>query len=227
MKVALVGKPLETVEALFPAFGLVRDDQTPEVVISVGGDGTLLLAERTYPTVPKLPLRFSETSRKIHHHKAETLFEKLVAGELIEVPQMKLVAIIGSSRRYALNDINFHNEMITSAVRYRVEINGDRHSSDIIGDGLIVATPFGSTAYYRSITHSIFQVGIGLAFNNSTEPVDHLVLKEDARLRVQVVRGPALVAADNDPDWIHLGEGDTVEVHKAEESATILTLPSP
>jgi len=135
------------------------------------------------------------------------------------------VAVTGTSRLHALNDVNFHNEMITSAVRYRVEINGQPHSSEIIGDGLIVATPFGSTAYYRSITHSIFQVGIGLAFNNSTEPVDHLVLNENARIQVQVVRGPALVAVDNDPGWIHLGEGDTVEVHKAQESATILTLP--
>ncbi|MBV6481206.1 MAG: NAD kinase [bacterium] len=225
MKVALVGKSLNTVEALLPAYGLIRDDQSPEVVISVGGDGTLLSAERKYPTIPKLPLRFSETSRKIHDHKAEILFEKLVSGDLVEVPQMKLVAVTGTSRLHALNDVNFHNEMITSAVRYRVEINGQPHSSEIIGDGLIVATPFGSTAYYRSITHSIFQVGIGLAFNNSTEPVDHLVLNENARIQVQVVRGPALVAVDNDPGWIHLGEGDTVEVHKAQESATILTLP--
>ncbi|MBW7940243.1 MAG: hypothetical protein H3C63_15995, partial [Candidatus Omnitrophica bacterium] len=66
MKVALVGKSLNTVEALLPVYGLIRDDQSPEVVISVGGDGTLLSAERKYPTIPKLPLRFSETSRKIH-----------------------------------------------------------------------------------------------------------------------------------------------------------------
>jgi NAD+ kinase len=225
MRVALVGQDVSPVEGLLGSFGLVRDDAHPETVISVGGDGTLLQAERIYPGIPKLPLRSSETSRKTHDLKAESLLEMLVKGELVEVPQMKLEASWGDHRILALNDIIFHNTIVTSAVRYRVEVNGFNHSGDIIGDGMTVATPFGSTAYYRSITHSIFQVGIGLAFNNSTEPVDHLVLSEDATIRVSVVRGPALVAADNNPDWFHLGEGDGVTIRKAALPAKILSLP--
>lgn len=227
MRVALVGQDVSQVEKLLQGFGLVRDDRDPEAVISVGGDGTLLQAERFYPGIPKLPLRSSETSRKTHHHKAEFLLEKLVAGTLVEVPQMKLAATKGDHLLLALNDIIFHNKIVTSAVRYRVEINGYNHSGDIIGDGMTVATPFGSTAYYRSITHSIFQVGIGLAFNNSTEPVDHLVLSEDAVIRVCVVRGPALVAADNNRDWFNLGEGDSVTIKRASHPAKILSLPLP
>ncbi len=225
MRVALVGQDVSSVEKLLPAYNMVRDDASPEAVISIGGDGTLLQAERLYPGIPKLPLRSSETSRKTHHHKADFLLEKLIAGVLIEVPQMKLEAAKGEHRLLALNDIIFHNKIVTSAVRYRVEINGYNHSGDIIGDGMTVATPFGSTAYYRSITHSIFQVGIGLAFNNSTEPVDHMVLSEDSTIRVCVVRGPALVAADNNRDCFHLGEGDSVTIKRATQPAKILSLP--
>lgn len=225
MKVALVGKNLEDVEALLPPRGLVRDDVSPEVVISVGGDGTLLWAERDYPGVAKLPMRGSETSRKTHNHRFEDLLDHLAAGRLIEVSQMKLEAESGGQTLYALNDIIFHNAMVTSAVRYRVEINGRLYSDEIIGDGLVVATPFGSTAYYRSITHSLFEVGIGLAFNNTIEPVDHLVLRECAVIRVSVLRGPALVAADNDPRIISLPEGDSVTVRKAQRPARILSLP--
>ena len=225
MRIALVGQDVSPVEKLLPEYGLIRDDIDPEAVVSVGGDGTLLQAERIYPGIPKLPLRSSETSRKTHHHKAEFLLDKLIKGKLVEVPQMKLEATQGDHRLLALNDIIFHNKIVTSAVRYRVEINGHNHSGDIIGDGMTVATPFGSTAYYRSITHSIFQVGIGLAFNNSTEPVDHMVLSEDSVIRVCVVRGPALVTADNNPDWFHLDEGDSVMIHKATQPAKILSLP--
>jgi NAD+ kinase len=227
MRVALVGQEVEMVVELLRHHGLILDGQDPEVVISLGGDGTLLMAERQYPGIPKLPMRFSETSRKIKDHKADILLDALVGGELVESEQLKLTAILGEQRLLALNDIIFHNEVFTSAVRYRVEINAQNQGGDIIGDGLVVATPFGSTAYYRSITHSIFQVGIGLAFNNSTEPVDHLVLADDSVIQVIVKRGPALVAADNDPNWIHLHEEDCVLVQKAEQPALILSLSVP
>lgn len=225
MRVALVGQDLAEVEELLSARGLERDDISPEVVISVGGDGTLLWAERDYPGVPKLPMRASETSRKTHNHGFEELLDKLAADTLVEIPQMKLVAESGGRKLYALNDIIFHNAAVTSAVRYRVEINGRLYSDEIIGDGLIVATPFGSTAYYRSITHSLFEVGIGLAFNNTIEPVDHLVLRDCAEIQVTVLRGPALVAADNDPETISLSEGESFTVRKAREPARILSLP--
>lgn len=225
MKVVLFGSDLGSVEPLVARHGLERVTRNPEVVISVGGDGTLLSAEREFPGVPKLPLRQSATSRKIHNHSWEFLLGRLARGELVLTTQMKLVCLCGDRKLFGLNDIIFHNEVITSAVRYTVAINGERQSGEIIGDGLIVATPFGSTAYYRSITHSIFQVGIGMAFNNSTEPLQHLVLSEDSVIEVRVLRGPALVAADNDRNWISMAEGDTFTVHKAEHSAHILAVP--
>jgi NAD+ kinase len=86
----------------------------------------------------------------------------------------------------------------------------------------VAATPFGSSAYYRSITHSLFQVGIGLAFNNSTEPVDHMVLREDSLIEVTILRGPAIVAVDNNPERVSLLEGDTFLVRKSSEPARIL-----
>jgi NAD+ kinase len=227
MRVALVGQEVGEVEQLLGHFGISRDDAHPDTVISVGGDGTLLQAERKYPGLPKLPIRSSETSRKTHDHKVEHLLEKLAAGGLVEIRQMKISAVCGERKLYGLNEVIVHNELVTSAIRYRVAINGSDHSGDIIGDGLLVATPFGSTAYYRSITHSIFQVGIGLAFNNSTEPLDHLVLAEDSIICVTVLRGPAVVAADNDPHWIHIAPGKSVTVQKATESAIILALPAP
>lgn len=225
MRVALVGKDIQSVEKIFSRHGLTRDDDHPDVVISVGGDGTLLLAERHYPGVPKLPLRKSRTSRKTHRLKTDVLLDYLAAGKLLEIPHTKLQVVHGRKKILALNDVIFHNELVTSAVRYRVAINGKDHGGDIIGDGLIVATPFGSTAYYRSITHSFFQVGIGLAFNNSIEPVDHLVLRDDSVIRVTVVRGPALVAADNNPDYFHLQVGGVVTVRKADHAALILAVP--
>lgn len=221
MRVALVGRDLEEVEPLLGEFGLILDPSSPEVIISNGGDGALLGAEREFPGVPKLGLRNSKTSDRHADTNTREILEKLTLGKLKERSFTKLEATVGSRSLIGLNDIILHNKILTSALRYEVQINGRGHIGEIVGDGLIVATPFGSSAYYRSITHSIFQVGIGLAFNNSIEPVDHLVLREDCTIVATILRGPAQVAADNDPDWIDLEEGGQVTIRKAEGVARI------
>jgi len=222
MKVALVGRDLFEVEPLLSRFDLELDNDSPEVVISHGGDGTLLGAEREYPSIPKVALRSSKVCKKCENHKNEVVLAHLAAGELVETPLLKLQAVKGDQWLTGLNDIIFRNEIPTSAVRFEVDIDGRNHSGGIIADGLVVATSFGSSGYYRSITHSIFQVGIGLAFNNSTEGVDHLVLREESEITVTVERGPGVVYADNGPDFFRLEKGDTFEVRKAAEPARIL-----
>ncbi len=224
MKVALVGRDLEEVEPLLQDFGFSRDQESPDVVISNGGDGALLGAERQYPGIPKLGLRNSKTAdRKRDTDTAEAL-KNLAEGKLKEHRYLKLCAEANGQKLIALNDVILHNKVLTSAVRYEVEIDGKNHMGEIVGDGLIVATPFGSSAYYRSITHSIFQVGIGLAFNNSIEPVNHLVLRDTCMIEATILRGPAQVAADNDPNWIDLEAGDKLTVRKSDCVARILSI---
>ncbi|MCA9426047.1 MAG: NAD(+)/NADH kinase [Candidatus Omnitrophica bacterium] len=224
MKVALVGRDLDEVEPLVAEYGFVIDQDSPEVVISNGGDGALLGAERLYPGIPKLGLRNSKTSTRHRDTDAQMVLQRLVEGTLREQRFLKLEAEVKGRKLIALNDIIIHNKILSSAVRYEVEIDGRNHMGEIVGDGLIVATPFGSSAYYRSITHSIFQVGIGLAFNNSIEPVNHLVLKETCEIEATILRGPAQAAADNDPEWVELDAGDKIKVRKSECFARILSI---
>lgn len=40
-------------------FGLVYDDRNPDFMITLGGDGTFILAESAFPGLPKLPVRDS------------------------------------------------------------------------------------------------------------------------------------------------------------------------
>jgi NAD+ kinase len=121
-----------------------------------------------------------------------------------------------------LNDVIVHNKDARRGIRYKVTINNNQESKEIIGDGVVIATPFGSTAYYRSITDSFFEVGLGLAFNNSTEQADHMVLKDDSKISISITRGPALVYSDNKDDFIELENGDSVEIKKAENTARII-----
>jgi NAD+ kinase len=203
-------------------FSVVSD--APDVVLTYGGDGLLLHSEREWPGVPKLPLRNSHRGRKCDPRAVHEALERLARGDLVAVRQTKVRADVRGITRVGLNDIIVHNSRPTSTVRCRVRIDGEPFGGEVVGDGVVVATPFGSTAYYRSITRSIFHAGLGLAFNNSTEPVDHVVLPESAEIRVVITRGPALVAADNDPDPVPLEEGDEVVIRRHDAQAVILKL---
>jgi NAD+ kinase len=124
----------------------------------------------------------------------------------------------------ALNDICLHRTICSSAVRFRIWLDEELYANQIVGDGLVIASPFGSTGYYRSITNSFFQSGIGIAFNNATESVNHLVVNENRKIRVQVIRGPAILTADNDPEEVPLEAGDEITVHRHHDLTTILGL---
>ena len=225
LRAAICGRNLADLRRFLAPAAIRVVSSSPDVVISYGGDGSLLGAERDYPGVPKCPLRDSRANPKCPAHSEEALLGRLAAGTLTEARLMKIEADAGGGNRVVgLNDVFVSKEQISSAVRYRIWLGDEPYAGQIVGDGLVVATPFGSTGYYRSITHSMFRLGMGLAFNNSTEPTDHLVVEEDTVIRVQVLRGPAVLLADNAPAAARLGQGDEVIVRKSAEWATVLGL---
>ena len=200
--------------------------ESPDLVITHGGDGALLGAERCYPGIPKLPVRDAETAPLCPEHSSiSKLLADMLAGKLRKTQLMKITGCDKQGNSVSgINDVFIHNLDRTGALRYQVAIDNELYADEIIGDGVGVATVHGSTAYYRSITHSIFKIGIGLAFSNSTEVTNHLVLPEDTDISIKIIRGPAIMVADNGSDQIQLKEGDTVNIRKADTAAYIYGL---
>ncbi len=222
-RVLAYGRNVEDILPIMEALHLQLVDSKPDIVVSYGGDGTLLAAERDYPAVPKVALRDSKRCHTCSHDSNEELLRHLAEGKLKKVEFIKLVAESGDKRLVCLNNVILHNASIAEGLRYRVWIDDEAYGVDeIIGDGLVVSTPFGSAAYYRSITRSTFRVGMGLAFNNSIEPINHLVLSEDSVIRVLISRGPACVVGDQEPGAFDLNQGDVMTIKKAEDNAAIL-----
>jgi NAD+ kinase len=223
-RVLVLGHDAETIRRLVRDKGLEDVNTEPDVILTHGGDGLLLGSEREWPGVPKLALRWSRRGRKCEPHQIEEALDRLIGGQLERRTFLKLRGQAQGETLVGLNDVVVHNAQPTSGVRYRVWIDEQEFSDEITGDGVVVATPFGSTAYYRSITRGTFRVGIGLAFNNSIEQVDHLVLPEESVIRVRITRGPAIVLADNSPRVIHLDDGDEAVIRRAGEEAVLLSL---
>lgn len=211
-----------TLEALVKSAGVECVADAPDVVISYGGDGTLMRAEHAYPGVPKLLLKGSAICKLCSPLSNEEVLEKFVAGQYRMEMVEKLEARAKGKILRGINDIIVHNDNPRHAIRYHLFVRDRQVGNEIIGDGIVVATPLGSTGYYRSITDSFFELGIGVAFNNSTEQADHMVLEDGAVVRMRVVRGPAFVYADNQENAIPLADGDEVVIEKSSEAAHII-----
>ncbi len=225
MKIAVRGRHLADLYPLLARYPVEIVEQHPELVISYGGDGALLGAEREFPGIPKVPIRDRRSTPKCDRHTEELVLAELFGQRLKESRLSKVKACHdGRVVAVGLNDIVISRLLIASAVRYRIWLNDELYAHQIVGDGLVVSTPFGSTGYYRSITHSLFRLGLGLAFNNSTEPVNHLVLEETTRIIVEILRGPAVLLADNDPHETALKKGDKIEITVTDQQAIIIGL---
>ena len=220
MKVSLQGRYIEDILPYFESKDFKITNRNPDLIIVHGGDGALLGAERDFPGIPKFPVRDIRTAPLCPEHSSYgKIFALLAKNKLAKSEIMKISASSGSFRVKAINDIFIHNLNPVSAIRYKVFIDGKAYGEEIVGDGVGVSTVHGSTAYYRSITHSIFRVGIGLAFSNSTELTNHLVLPEDTVIRITLTRGPAILVADNSSDTLDMKAGDSVTISKIQEKA--------
>jgi NAD+ kinase len=224
VNIKLLGKNLGDIAPLLEKYSLRESNDDFSAVITHGGDGSLLGAERDYPGVPKFPIRDAATAPTCPEHALEARLEKFSSGEYELTRLVKVKASVNGKTLTALNDVFLHNADFGSALRYRVKIDGELYAKEVAGDGVCLASPHGSSAYYRSITHSLFRTGLGLAFSNSTEEVDHLVLKESSTVEVTITRGPGILLADNSPQRITVNEGDTVLFSIAGKQALIWDL---
>jgi len=222
MNVILFGRNLEVIEPLVKKAGFKIVKKNPDFIISYGGDGTLMQSEHEFPGIPKIILKGSLICKKASCHGNEVVLAKVKRGDYETIEYFKLEAVSGDKKITAVNDVVLHNKNARHAIRYRVWINGKEIRKDVIGDGAIIATPFGSTAYYRSITGSFFELGIGLAFNNSTEQFDHMVLKEDSQIKIKIIRGPAVIYGDNQEESMELLIDEEVVIKKTKKSMKVI-----
>ena len=229
MKVAVVGLARKLIENKLPEYGLKLDKKNPDVVISFGGDGTALYAERIYPGVPRIMIRHSKICEKceIGEHDFSKVLNALKERKYKIIEEIKVEGIVNNDSKkklIGLNEVSIHHKIPTKTVRLKVKVNGKVIENQIIGDGIVVATPYGSTAYFYSITRKKFNKGIGLAFNNPKEFRKPLILDENSVIEAEVVRGHGLVTADNDERTIPIKNGDLLKIQKSKEKARIIEI---
>jgi NAD+ kinase len=133
-------------------------DRDMSLAVVLGGDGTVLSAARqTAPVgVPILTVNTGHLGflAEAYLHQLEGALEQVLSGEwTVEERTMLIVSVMrGEQRRWevlCLNEMALHREPLTSMCHFEIAIG--RHAPvDIAADGVILATPTGSTAYALS-----------------------------------------------------------------------------
>lgn len=196
-----------------------------DLVICMGGDGTLLGAEEKYPGIPKIALRISDICSKCTKNKIEDkLFDEILTGKLKPKKYTKLELKFGGQKFTALNEFNIKSPDPRSAIRFNYMIKPDvkfSEISDVLADGLVISSAFGSSGYFKSISRVIFSEGMGIAVNNAFESHNSKIISEDSEIVVSISRGPAVLYCDNQKKFVRLRTGDKVKIVKSPQVALI------
>ena len=156
----------------------------------------------------------SKICNKCLNKNKENLLDLIKNNKFKITEHSKIEGKVKNKKFIAINDIVVRNKFANKALRFEISIDGKKLKEEIIGDGIVVSTVFGSTGYFKSITRKTFKKGIGLVFNNSMKYLKPLILKDKQKIKLTVTRGVAEVAYDNEPQILYLSEGETVEVKK-------------
>ncbi|MEK6964029.1 MAG: hypothetical protein AABX70_06365 [Nanoarchaeota archaeon] len=190
----------------------------PEFIASVGGDGTFLLAERKYPSIPKFLVKDSMICNQCQDGDMESFLQSIKDNQVRIESSPKLEAKAGKKKLLATNEVSIRNEKAIAALRFQVKINGALRFADVIGDGLVFATPFGSSGYFKSITRSTFKEGLGLAFNNPRAPLSFITLEPTDQVEIKVLRGTGFLSIDNDPKVVKVKKGSIIKIQQKKVS---------
>jgi len=229
-KIHIVGQDLEKIEEMkeiLESQGFSYVEENPDLVITYGGDGMFLIAERMFPGVLKLMMKDSEVGNKCHDLELEDALKRYLEGDYSVEEIRKLKAIyrgrFETRELVGVNDIVIRNSLPTEAVRFGISIGGEA-IKELIGDGVVVSTAYGSGGYFSSITGKKFEKGIGVAFNNVSLRKEPAILLDRGIIAIQIFRGPAVLVADNNRDFINLENGDKIMVEQIDEVARRIIL---
>jgi NAD+ kinase len=215
---------------------LCRELATTDVLVVLGGDGTLLRAARAViqVDVPLLGVNLGKIGflSKVEALELEPVLGKLVAGDYTLDPRMALEARIlpagrdeGSATHHALNDIVVARGALARVTRLDVAI-GPTHVATFIADGLVVSSPTGSTGYSFSAGGPIVApdsrnlIVTPIAAYLST--VRSVVVGPDQVVRCRIVdANEAIVSIDGRED-VPVAVGDVVEVRALARSVRLV-----
>lgn len=215
--------------------GTVVDDPEipPDMVLAVGGDGTMLAAVKSAVVwdVPVLGFNLGTLGflTEAEPDDLAPVVKRLASGDFDVQERLTVRASIGGVGATGVNDVVVEKIDSTRLVSLSVVIDG-KELATYRADGLIVATPTGSTAYSFSAGGPVIDPRVDALV--LTPVASHslfdrpIVLPADSKIQVTVRRDRMVRVNVDKTDLGQMGEGETVEVSRGDRPARFVTFGS-
>ena len=202
-----------------------------DIVVVFGGDGTLLNAARKYLNydIPILGINMGNVGflTDISTDNFEKTIKEVLNGNY-KIEERNLVsAKFGNNHLYGLNEVVIHSGAYAQLMRYRLNVN-DRVVYEQRSDGLIIATPTGSTAYALSaggpIIHPSLDVWTILPMLPQSLSSRPFVISTDEKVEMNLFDGPnenAKICVDGQDD-IDIPYGEKILISKMEKTLKLV-----
>lgn len=191
----------EKADAVFPREPLDDLMQGADLAVAVGGDGTMLGVARiaSRHAVPLVGVNLGHLGflTDISADNAVEVLGEVLDGQFTREPRILLEAEVMRGdvsvfRSVALNDVVVSRGAMGTMIEFAVEIDGEFVYS-ARADGLIVATPTGSTAYALSSGGPILQPGLAtislVPISPHTLSNRPVAISSESEVRVKILRG--------------------------------------
>lgn len=213
---------------------IAADGREADAAVILGGDGTMLSAVHRFPGIPLLGINFGTIGymTAVEKDNALAAVRRVIDNAFtVEERMMLSVRLLrnGSliSEAEALNDgVLSRSERVISLTEYF----GGEKVYTFTGDGVIIATPTGSTAYSLSAGGPVAPPGMKMLISTPICPhsihIRPLIAPEDAKVRLKVDDKPGntgLLIVDGQRS-AYLMPGDEVVFEKSEMSTKLICL---
>ncbi|MBO4251491.1 MAG: NAD(+)/NADH kinase [Clostridia bacterium] len=201
-------------------------------LIVLGGDGTIL--HRTeYANKAQIPIVGINCGKlgflsEFETNETENAIKLLKNNDLVIDDRLTLEISFNCKTYYALNDVSV-SRAYEDAKRIIVDLCvqiGEEKLPEVLGDGLIIATPTGSTAYSLSAGGAILEPHIDafcITPIAAHSLISRAVVCSGSNVCTVTNNGGAKAGVFIDGKLVgYLGDGDTISVKKAENKTLFL-----
>ena len=201
-----------------------------EIVVPLGGDGFMLetLHRSLDRGVKIFGMHRGSVGFLMNDYRAEGLLERLAGAQPVVLHPLEMIAsddFGGRHRAIAFNEVSLFRESRQTA-KFRVSVDGVVRIEELMADGILVATPVGSTAYNLSAHGPIIPLGAGIL---ALTPISAFrprrwrgaLLPHTAKVRIEAFerdKRPASASAD----FTEVRDVAEVEVHESRRIAVTL-----
>ncbi len=169
LRIAVVAAETDTaqqaLEALCNRYPCVPPERA-EIIIPLGGDGFMLETLHRFRSkgVPIFGMHRGSVGFLMNPYRPDGLEERLSAAQPVVLHPLEMTAVDERGTRrgaLAFNEVSLLRES-RQAAKLRVSVDGVVRIDELMADGILVATPVGSTAYNLSAHGPIIPLGAGV-----------------------------------------------------------------